>query len=210
MLPKEQIPDIKKQIVEQIKKTFPADKQAIAVKKLQSMSDEQLEQFLVQNKMIAQGEGDQNQCVFCAITQGQIPSYKIDENKDAIAVLEINPISEAHSLIIPKEHIESADKLPKSAFTLAKKIAKKIKTRYELKEVKIYSENIFGHEIINILPIYENETTASERSKASEEDLKELQKEFEVKKAKKAKPKEEIKKLTKEEIKKLWLPKRIP
>ena len=93
---------------------------------------------------------------------------------------------------------------------MAKKIAKKIKTRYELKEVKIYSENIFGHEIINILPIYEDETTASERSKASKEDLKELQKDLQIKKGKKPEPKKEEEILSEKDLKKLWLPKRIP
>jgi len=40
MLPPTQIPQIKKQILEQIKKTFPLDKQAPAIKQLETMSDE--------------------------------------------------------------------------------------------------------------------------------------------------------------------------
>ncbi len=223
MIPKSQIPQIKKQLIRQIKATFPKDKQALAIKQLKSMSDEQFEQFLIQNKLIqiSENQSSQNsppqdspapspaqQCIFCSIINQQIPSYKIDENKDSIAVLEINPISKAHVLIVPKEHIKSSEKLPPTAFTLAKKIAKKIKTKFKPKEVKIYSENLFGHEILNVLPIHENEAPDSQRTKAQEKELKQLQEKLKTKPRKKPVKKTSLKKDSKKQ--KIWLPKRIP
>ncbi|MFH1607705.1 MAG: HIT domain-containing protein [archaeon] len=207
MLPPEQITQIKKQIIQQIESTFPEDKKKSAIQQIESMNSEQLEEFLKQNKLMKQDESPETQqCIFCSIVSGQAQSYKIDENSDSIAILEINPISKAHVLIIPKEHISSSEKLPKSIFTLAKKIAKKIKTKFKPKDVLISSANLFGHEIANVLPVYTNETLESKRSQAKPEELEKLKKQLE----KKTKPKV-IKESKPEKIKeKLWLPKRIP
>ena len=43
-------------------------------------------------------------CIFCKIAAGEIPSRKIYEDKDLIAIMDLNPTSKGHSLIIPKEH----------------------------------------------------------------------------------------------------------
>ncbi|MFH0942633.1 MAG: HIT domain-containing protein [Candidatus Beckwithbacteria bacterium] len=43
-------------------------------------------------------------CLFCQIIQGKIPSYKIYEDKDYLAFLDIFPKSEGHILVIPKKH----------------------------------------------------------------------------------------------------------
>lgn len=45
-----------------------------------------------------------NDCIFCKIAAGQIPSKKIAENDAAIAILDIQPVSAGHTLIIPKQH----------------------------------------------------------------------------------------------------------
>lgn len=44
-------------------------------------------------------------CLFCKIIKGEIPSYKIYEDEICIAFLDINPKSNGHTLIIPKEHV---------------------------------------------------------------------------------------------------------
>ena len=43
-------------------------------------------------------------CVFCSIINGDIPSYKIYEDESILALLDVNPVSPGHTLIIPKEH----------------------------------------------------------------------------------------------------------
>jgi len=195
MLSPEQIKDIKKQIIAQIKNwQVPEEQKQAAISQVKAMNAEQLEQFLIKNKLIKQaGEApapeqmpsqpaDQTQpptqCPFCLILQKQIPSYIIDENKDSVAVLEINPLSKGHCIVIPKKH-EEGEKIPSKAFTLARKVAKKIKTRLKPEEVSISTASAFGHGIINIIPIYKD--VKPEKKKASEQDLKKLQEKLKTK-----------------------------
>jgi histidine triad (HIT) family protein len=46
-------------------------------------------------------------CIFCKIIKGEIPSTKIFENDKLIAFNDINPKARVHVLIAPKKHIES-------------------------------------------------------------------------------------------------------
>jgi len=46
-------------------------------------------------------------CIFCKIIKGEIPSNKVFENKKIVAFYDINPKAKVHILIIPKIHIES-------------------------------------------------------------------------------------------------------
>ena len=43
-------------------------------------------------------------CIFCQIVRGEIPCFKVLENDRVLAFEDINPISEGHTLIIPKKH----------------------------------------------------------------------------------------------------------
>lgn len=45
-------------------------------------------------------------CLFCKIVKGEIPSYKIYEDKEFLAFLDIFPKSEGHTLVIPKTHVQ--------------------------------------------------------------------------------------------------------
>ena len=47
-------------------------------------------------------------CVFCKIIAGEIPSSKLFEDEEVMAFLDINPLAPIHFLVVPKEHIESA------------------------------------------------------------------------------------------------------
>ena len=44
-------------------------------------------------------------CLFCKITSGEIPSKTIYENEHVKAIMDINPTSNGHILIIPKKHV---------------------------------------------------------------------------------------------------------
>ena len=46
-------------------------------------------------------------CVFCKIIKGEIPSKKVYEDDEILAFYDINPIAKVHVLVIPKVHIES-------------------------------------------------------------------------------------------------------
>jgi len=43
-------------------------------------------------------------CIFCKIIKGEIPCFKVYEDDKVLAFEDINPISEGHTLIIPKKH----------------------------------------------------------------------------------------------------------
>ena len=48
-------------------------------------------------------------CLFCSIIKGEIPSKKVYEDDACYAFLDINPQAPVHCLVVPKEHIASAD-----------------------------------------------------------------------------------------------------
>lgn len=52
-----------------------------------------------------------NDCLFCKIVKGEIPSTKIYEDEFVYAFLDIEPQAPFHAIIIPKEHIASADEI---------------------------------------------------------------------------------------------------
>jgi histidine triad (HIT) family protein len=209
MLQKEEIENIKKQLIEQINSTFPENKRADAISQIKAMNKKQLEEFLEQNDLI-KNQGKQK-CIFCSIIFGDIFSHKIAENEKAIAILEINPISEGHSLVIPKEHLSSRKEFSDEIFLLANEVKERIIQKLKPKDVEVSTQNIMGHEIMNILPIYENENINSPRQKADENKLKELQDKLSNKKSTKIKKFEEkVSRIKQFDAKDLWLPERIP
>ncbi|MFH1588760.1 MAG: HIT family protein [Candidatus Diapherotrites archaeon] len=72
-----------------------------------------------------------NECLFCRIIKGKIPAYKITENKDCYAFLDIYPCTEGHALCIPKKHYETIDEMPaeelKELIVFTQEIAKAVK-----------------------------------------------------------------------------------
>ena len=207
MISKEQIGQIKNQIIQQIESTFPEDKKKSAKEQIELMNPEQLEEFLKKNNLVKTGENPKGeQCIFCSIISGDISSYKIDENEDAVAILEINPISKAHVLIIPKNHSLLKEKIPKNISSLIDKLSKKIISKFKPKKILTSRTTLFEHEIINLIPVYKNETSDSKRYQAKKEELEEMQKI--LAKSKKIIIKEQkVKKISE---KNLWLPRRIP
>ncbi len=209
MLSDEETKEIKQKLISHIESTFPAEQIAKTRQQIEAMNSEHLENFLEKNKLIkneeegagSKREEEGNECVFCSIVSEKIKSIKIDENKSAIAILEINPISKGHVIIIQKEHTK---KVSKGALSLAKRVSKKIKEKFSPKEVKISNSRLFGHEIINVLPVYSKENFNSERKPVMIEELEKIKEELEKKKELKQK-KSKI-----EEIKNFWLPRRIP
>jgi len=209
MLNEEEIENLKKQILNQIEKNFPDDKKEFAKEQISLMNPEEFERFLRNNKIIKDGDESEDECVFCSILSKKINSYEVGKNEKAIAVLEINPISKAHVLIIPKSH--ASDLKEKEIENLGEEIKKKIKSEFHPKEIEMIPSELFGHKIINVLPVYENEDIKSERMKATPEELEEVQKKLVSKIPRKKKIKKiKRKKIEKVEEEKIRLPKRIP
>src|SRR3989344_694969 len=189
----EQAEEIKKKLIIQIDQLPQENKEQIKQYVL-GLDEQELEEFLKQNKIQISDNQIQSQkpkCVFCSIAQNQVSSYKLIENKKALAILEINPLSRGHSLIIPLEH-STIEKLPKQALNLAQKIAGKIKKKLKPEDVKIETTNVMGHSIINVIPMYADQKL--EKKQADEKELRELQSKLETKKRalRKAKEKQPV------------------
>ncbi|HUV81476.1 MAG TPA: HIT family protein [archaeon] len=69
-------------------------------------------------------------CIFCKIIKGEIPSYTIYQDDKTLAFLDINPNSVGHALVIPKKHVktivEMRDEDVEAVFKSVKKVVKAI------------------------------------------------------------------------------------
>ncbi len=98
-------------------------------------------------------------CIFCKIIQGEIPAVKIWEDKDFMAILDINPVNYGHVLLIPGKHYARMEDTPedvvKEIFTRAKMLMKKIKAGMESDYVAL---SVIGLDIphfhIHLIPRY--------------------------------------------------------
>ena len=181
-LSKEQAQEIKKQLLLQTEK-LPEENRIQIKEYIKNLNEKQLEEFLKQNQIqISQPSSKEqplsSQCVFCSIVKNQVSSFKIAENKKAIAILEINPLSKAHSIILPLEHT-TIEKLPKPAMSLAQKLTKKIKKKFKPNDIKIETSSFMGHAMINIIPIYKE--VPLKKQKADENELKSIQQKLRTK-----------------------------
>ena len=55
-------------------------------------------------------------CVFCEIIKGNIPSAKVFENDQVLAILDISQATKGHTLVIPKKHYETILDMPQDEF----------------------------------------------------------------------------------------------
>ena len=60
-----------------------------------------------------------NDCLFCKIIAGEIPSAKVYEDEHVYAFRDINPQAPTHILVVPKEHIGSAAELTEENYAAA-------------------------------------------------------------------------------------------
>jgi histidine triad (HIT) family protein len=197
---------VKRQLLNNIESNFPKDKADILKRQIMSMSDEQLESFLEKSS-----SNQTSECIFCSIASGKMHSYKVDENDSAIAILEINPVSKGHVLVLSKKHL-SLEEFPEDISLFAKSVAEKIKERLKPKDVELASVDFGGHGIMNLIPVYKDESINSKKYRASKEELEEVSKILiEKKEEKKEKiKKERLPRLKTIRDKKSWLPKKIP
>ncbi len=139
---------------------------------LSTLSEEQIKFLQSQQKQ---------QCLFCSIIEWSIPHYRIYEDNSFIAILDINPASKGHTIIIPKKHAQFINEVEPDFSKPIKKITKKIYDSLKADaSIMINNGQNAGQKInhisISIIPRYENDSINLElrQTKASEEELKEL------------------------------------
>ncbi|NLG03862.1 MAG: HIT family protein [Clostridia bacterium] len=84
-------------------------------------------------------------CLFCKIANGDIPSKTIYEDQKFRVFLDISPATRGHALIVPKDHyadlFEISEETVKDAIALAKKIASVMKERLHCEGINIVQNN---------------------------------------------------------------------
>ena len=78
-------------------------------------------------------------CLFCKIINEEIPCYKIYENEFVLAFLDINPDSDGHTLIIPKEHYKDVFDIPTEVLSHIYSVSKDIMKEFGI-EINTSSE----------------------------------------------------------------------
>ncbi len=128
----------------------------------------------------------EQQCLFCAIIGDKIPSYKVYEDNQFVAILDINPSNPGHLMLIPKQHVVSIMELSDTDmakfFLVARGLslallefgAKGINFLYGMGEA---AGQRTPHAFMHIMPRYENDKVSLvwEPKKFSEEDFKNQQ-----------------------------------
>ncbi len=175
----EEVKQVKEQLFKQIE-GFPPEQRDNAKQQIEAMNSQELEEFIIKNNLV---KGDN--CLFCSIAGGDVPSYKIMEGKDSVAILDINPLSDGQVLVIPVQHKKVEES---SALQLAQEVSKVLKERLGAKDVKIESTSVQGHGLVNVIPLYEGGKL--ERKKADDKELYELQQKLVKKPEPKEKPRE--------------------
>ena len=103
-------------------------------------------------------------CLFCKIINGEIPCYKVYEDNDFLAFLDISQATVGHTLVISKKHVanvfELDDETASKMLIVVKNVANKLKEKLNLSAVNILnnSGSLAGQTVhhlhIHIIPRY--------------------------------------------------------
>ncbi|MDX8045716.1 HIT family protein [Gracilibacillus sp. S3-1-1] len=104
-------------------------------------------------------------CIFCKIVAGEIPSAKVYEDDDVLAFLDISQVTKGHTLVIPKQHVENIyetnEEIAAKVFATVPKIANALKETFQPVGINILNNNeaaagqtVF-HLHIHLIPRYD-------------------------------------------------------
>ena len=106
-------------------------------------------------------------CIFCKLANHVFDTNIIYEDDDFTVILDVNPATKGHCLILPKEHYENIFELPEEltakAFRLAKKLSSSLREKLSCDGLNIVQNNgeIAGQTVfhfhIHLIPRYEND-----------------------------------------------------
>ncbi len=116
---------------------------------------------------INQNEDFANDCVFCKIISGELPSHKVYEDEHTLAFLDNKPVNHGHCLVIPKDHFENIYTTPDETWArtllTVRKVAVAIKNACEADGINISMNNeaaagqVIWHSHIHIIPRFEGD-----------------------------------------------------
>lgn len=108
-----------------------------------------------------------NDCIFCKIANGEIPSKTLYEDNDFRVILDLGPATRGHALILPKNHAANLYELPdetaSQVLVLAKKMAGRMRDKLCCDGMNIVQNNgeaagqTVMHFHLHLIPRYEND-----------------------------------------------------
>lgn len=106
-------------------------------------------------------------CIFCKITNGEIPSATILENEDFRVILDVSPATKGHALVIPKGHFENIfdldEAIASKLFVVAQSVAKAMKIALQCEGLNIVQNNgeiagqTVNHFHLHLIPRYQDD-----------------------------------------------------
>ena len=127
-------------------------------------------------------------CIFCKIANGEIPSRTLYEDNEFRVILDLNPATRGHALIMPKDHASNLYELSEESagavMVLAKKLAAVMNERLQCDGLNLVQNNgetagqTVSHFHLHMIPRYVNDgqTLGWVPGKAAPEDLDEVKK----------------------------------
>jgi len=106
-----------------------------------------------------------NDCLFCRIIKGEIPSYKVYEDEDLLVILDRFPRNEGECLVITKEHFDNLFDLDPALgakiFEVSRRVAVKLKEAYPIDGLNLLQNNgepagqQINHFHLHVMPRYD-------------------------------------------------------
>ncbi len=106
-------------------------------------------------------------CIFCKIVKGEIPAKKVFEDDICLAILDINPATTGHLLLMPKEHYMMMPMVPDEVLghlsVISKYLSDLLKTSFDCKDVTVFMANGGAagqqsqHFMIHVIPRYDDD-----------------------------------------------------
>ncbi|MCI9438524.1 MAG: HIT family protein [Lachnospiraceae bacterium] len=106
-------------------------------------------------------------CIFCKIANGEIPSRTLYEDEKFRVILDLGPVTRGHALLLPKDHASDLFELPEeivsAVLTVAKKVAANMKEKLHFEGMNLVQNNgaaagqTVGHFHLHMIPRYEKD-----------------------------------------------------
>ncbi len=125
--------------------------------------------------------------IFTRIIQGEIPSYKITEDENYFAFLDINPNAKGHTLCIPKKEVDKLLDLDEATYSglmdFSRKVGKAIEKAIDCKRVGL---TVIGLEVphvhVHLIPLTSmQDATFQNKVKFSDEEFEQIAKDIKAK-----------------------------
>ncbi|MGV6861768.1 MAG: HIT family protein [Putridiphycobacter sp.] len=120
--------------------------------------------------------------IFTKIIEGEIPAYKIGENDKFLAFLDVNPLKEGHTLVIPKQEtdyiFDLEDDLLSEMMLFAKEVSNRLKSAFVCNRIGVAVIGLeVPHAHIHLIPItkMDDMNFANPKLKLSQEEFKQIQ-----------------------------------